>query len=165
MHGDGSGGFGPAGAYGDLAHNSERLVLSDLNGDGRLDLAILNWLSNEWSVRLMMNVATPSQPISYELSGTPTNLVAADFDGDGISDVAYTYWKDQNGPGSKRHFGFRIGQAGDSSTQSGPDLPSPDVFHLSVGDFNGDGRPDLAYTDAGGFVGVLLNTWKPDIIL
>jgi hypothetical protein len=34
------------------------------------------------------------------------------------------------------------------------------LFYLTAGDFNGDGRPDLAYTDPDDeLVGLLLNTW------
>jgi FG-GAP-like repeat len=164
--GVGDGTFGAAKTQGSMRTTSS-LAAADFNGDGSVDVAVLDPLSGQTSIGVLTNNSTAglSAPTSYAVqdNGEPTNVVAADFDGDGLADFAYSYWYYDGVVGNGtyyRRFAFRLSKSGATTTQAGPDLPSPEVFFLTAGDFNGDGRPDLAYTDATNeLVGVLLNTW------
>jgi hypothetical protein len=144
------------------------LIATDLNGDGRLDLLAAEESNNVPSLELFTNKgngtfapSTLSIPSKHNVS----NLVAADFNGDGLVDLAS---QSNNATGidlatddGVLAFDFGTGQAtfaAQSVTQ-----PSPQTYgFLAVGDFDGDKHPDLAFagysyrmavgfiTDAGG---------------
>jgi uncharacterized protein (TIGR03437 family) len=83
----------------------------------------------------------------------PNSIAVADFNGDGKADLAVTNWGSGN-------VTVLLGN-GDSTFRAAPGSPIPVVknpWALAVGDFNGDGNPDLAVTSAGlpGFITVLL---------
>ena len=128
------------------------LLATDFNGDGRLDLAVPNFNSNNISILLGNSDGTFATAVNYPLGDQPQYAVAADFDGDGKLDLAVTGYNGSNlvillgnGDGTFRApVTFSVG--------THPIVPA-------VADFNGDGKPDLAVTnyDSNTF-SVLLNT-------
>jgi len=133
------------------------IVTGDFNGDGIADLAVTNWVSlgpgngNEVTVLLGRGDGTfwTSQTIVNNLNYTPKSIAAADFDGDGYTDLAWL--DDSDAPGVSVAFG-----KGDGTFQP-PVTMKPDPYghppvgggeiglhNLVVADFNGDGRPDMA---------------------
>ena len=120
-------------------------VSADFNGDGVLDFATANYLTNDVSV-VLGNADGTSQPAqNYATSGSPVWIVVGDFNGDGELDlvtgneVGPPYWNDEistllgNGDGSFQWIGRTL-------TGSYEAL----VDDAVVGDFNADGKLDVA---------------------
>ncbi len=142
LMGNGNGIFQPQVTYA-VGDEPAALVAGDFNGDGRLDLAVANMYSNDISV-LMGNGTGTFQPQERFAAGNgPSFLVEGDFNGGGRLDLAVANLYSNNisvllGNGD----GTFYGQASDQIPVGA--LPNSSV----AGDFNGDGRLDLATADA-----------------
>jgi hypothetical protein len=118
------------------------LVAADFNGDGKIDLVVANFTSNNLSIFLNNGSggfgAQPNHPF---VPFFPSSIVAADFNGDGRFDLAVT------GSGSDDVsilLGNGNGTFGFPSRFSTGANPSAIV----VSDFNGDLKIDLAVANA-----------------
>jgi hypothetical protein len=123
------------------------LVAGDFNGDGILDLAVATVEVGDRPgggciIALLGQVNGGfQQAFDIHVDGRPTSLVVGDFNGDGILDLAVATVEDRPGGGC---ITVLLGQ-GDGSFQQAFDIhvhghPSA----LVAGDFNGDGKLDLA---------------------
>jgi hypothetical protein len=120
------------------------LVSADLNGDGHMDLAVANRASGTVSVWLGHGDGTFGSREDYVTAPSPHAIVAADVDADGAVDLAVLHLDSAgtlsilrgNGDGSLApRRDFPIGHAvGESNA-------------IAVGDYNRDGRVDLAVAD------------------
>jgi hypothetical protein len=142
---------------------------TDLNGDGKLDLVVANNLSaalsgsqNSFSVLLGNGDGTFQTRVDYAPPGSEIDYfqtsawaVVGDFNGDGKPDVAINFAQRPpdtlaNAVGS---IAIYLGN-GDGTLQSPLTFAVPLGFGqnswATVGDFNGDGRQDLAFTAANG---------------
>ena len=129
--------------------NPTSIAVADFNGDGISDLACAE--SNDQKVdgtsmgtiSVFMNfrgdgILWQTAQIVTNAVNYPISLAAADYDGDGISDLACASWKG-NSIEAYRNLG-------DGMSWSPPQILSNDaVFANAVmfGDFDGDGAPDL----------------------
>jgi hypothetical protein len=81
-----------AGAYGDYSFigTPARVVMADVDGDGRPDALITDVEDN--ALHVVLNAATTfaQGPISLGVGNGPRGLAVDDFDGDGVPDVAIT---------------------------------------------------------------------------
>jgi hypothetical protein len=119
------------------------VTAADFNGDGKLDLAVSNQGDNTISVFLGNGDGTFQPQVSYPAGPDPTSIHAADFNGDGILDLATANYGLTSGTTASIYLGN-----GDGTFQPHMDFTvglGPD--QLAVGDFNGDGRLDLAAAD------------------
>ena len=153
--GDGNGGF-TAGwplVAGDSLYS---IVVADFNGDGNADVAVANFSYQNGSVAVFLGngngylTAAPGSP--FLVGADPDDLAVADFNGDGRPDLAVANFGSHN-------MTILLGDGGGGFTPtSGSPIAvgiSPDA--VAVGDFNGDGKEDLAIGDLqGGTVTVLL---------
>jgi hypothetical protein len=136
-----------------------RMAVADLNGDGVEDLVTTDQRG--------VNVLLGNPDGTFRLASRPrtgyfyaSSVAAADFDGDGIPDLAVGHGDIIDGYGVRRVVVFRGN--GDGTFQgpveyelgSGGETP----IDVAAVDLNGDGTPDLAVLDAwGGKVVLMMN--------
>ncbi len=122
------------------------IAMADFNGDGILDLALANFGSSNANILLGNGDGTftqaPNSPIA--VGSFPWSVVAGDFNGDGISDLAivnsqYT----SGGPGTVSIL-LGNGNGTFAAASGSPVTVGSDPVAASVGDFNADGKADLS---------------------
>ncbi len=138
--GNGTGGFtGAAGSPFATGQRPETMVAADFNGDGRLDIATANALSDDVSILLGTGTGSflpiPGQAIPA--GTTPSAIAAADFNRDGLPDLATV---NRNG-GS---VSILLNNGSGSFTPTAPISSLASPRFLVAADFNGDGDGDLA---------------------
>jgi hypothetical protein len=137
------------------------LTVGDFNGDHKLDLAVVQSGGTGYGalgIFLGDGKGNFHNSATYQLSLESTSVAVADFDGDGHLDLAVTnvVGSGKNGKdGSVWVFSGRgDGTFAKTATYELPGEP----FSIAAGDFNGDGRPDLAVVEGtGNFVAILMN--------
>jgi hypothetical protein len=145
------------------------VAVGDFNGDDKADLVVTNWGTNTASVLLNTTptaATTPSfaTPKTFATGQGPRAVAVGDFNGDGKPDLAVA-----------NMFASFVGTVSVllNTTPTGAAVPTfatqrtfdtgSAPYSVTVGDFNGDGKPDLAvanwgfFGDVAGSVSVLLN--------
>lgn len=121
--------------------NSPRTVTyGDFNGDGKLDLAIANYMDDTISILLGNGDGTFQNQITYTVGNGPYAIITSDFNKDGRLDLAIA----NNGSGT---VSILLGN-GDGTFQSHVDYQAGlSSVGLATADFNGDGFLDLCVVD------------------
>jgi FG-GAP-like repeat len=131
------------------------LVSSDFRGNGKADLAVVNEYESGTpgtvSILLGNGDGTFQTHVDYPVGNYPVGIVAADFNGDGKTDLAVVNNTDST-------VSILFGN-GDGTFQSQILVSvGTEPTSLGSGDFNGDGKVDLITSNVGaGTVTVLLN--------
>ncbi|TXI14950.1 MAG: hypothetical protein E6Q66_05415, partial [Pedobacter sp.] len=141
----------------------QEVAIADLDGDGRLDLAVPVWSNT--LLQLFRNITVPgSSSLSFTTGptlatlGQPVGIVAADFDGDGRTDLISS---DTDTGGNTTVSAFL------NNSISGTFSFSPrqnftvgtKPYHMAVCDLDNDGKVDLVAANyTSGTVSVLHNT-------
>src|SRR6266571_366863 len=119
------------------------IVVGEFNGDGRPDLAISDWVNDEVVIELGTGDAMFAPERRYPAGAGPGQLAVGDFNGDGKQDLAVV---DDGASGFVDQgeisilFGLGDGSFAPQTRLAVGDGPRG----ITVGDFNGDGRQDLA---------------------
>jgi hypothetical protein len=127
------------------------MVLGDFNGDGKLDIATANYWDGTLSILLgdgAGNFASASSPtVGSYLRG----LAAGDFNGDGKLDLAVTTdaWPTST-------LTILLGDGTGNFTVASSMNVGNDCMSIATGDFNGDGKLDLAIAGQDQTVAILL---------
>jgi hypothetical protein len=133
------------------------IALLDVDGDGSLDIVATRSFNNPSAalVALLNSSLAFDQTIIYPTYDIPTSAVVADFNLDGIPDVAVP------------HGGFdRVGvytriRAGGLAPEVLFEIPFADNYGpqgIAAGDIDGDGLPDIVIADSNNGLVILRNT-------
>ncbi len=140
--GKNDGTFGPKTDFA-AGQSAISLVVGDFNGDGKIDLAGANSNVNSISVLLGNGDGSFQAATTFPTRNPPWGLVSADFNGDGKLDIATVNSTDVTGS-TNNSVSILLGN-GDGTFQSFADYPMDGAaFSITSGDFNGDGKLDLA---------------------
>ncbi|MFV2065380.1 MAG: FG-GAP-like repeat-containing protein [Pirellulales bacterium] len=145
---DGTGGFDPVLTLPVIA-GASRLVVSDFDQDGNLDLAVASPADDQVGVYFGTSSASELifEPIPVTLPGLSAGqgLAAADINQDALPDLVATHLPDS---GDNEIW---ISLSNGDRTFRGPvrEAVGANPFAVAIADVNDDGRPDIVTADAG----------------
>ncbi len=164
--GDGVGAFTePTGSPFAAGTGPLSVAAGDFDGDGVLDLAVANNGSDNVSVLLGVGDGTFGAAVNFGAGAAPSSVVLADLDRDGKLDLAVANSGDDD---VTILFGDGAGAfpATLATIFGSPFDVGLNPRALAAGDFDGDGRPDLAAANQDSDnVSILLNTAPPPTVL
>jgi hypothetical protein len=145
-------------ATGSMPYN---VAIGDLDGDGKPDLAVLNYGSS--SVSVLRNTSTSgsisfSSKVDFATGTNPISVAIGDLNGDGKPDLAVANY------GSSSASVLRNTATSGSITSGSFDTyvvfsAGNQPYSVAIGDLDGDGKPDLAVANSmSTTVSVLRNT-------
>jgi hypothetical protein len=157
LFGKGDGSFGKPTNYPTGGTLPLSVAVGDFNNDGKPDVVAANITDHVLSVWLNSGNGALQPPVFYTLPNGqgPRAVTVGDFDRDGNLDLAVPEAMN----GGPTNICIYLGK-GDGT------FPAPALFPIgqdantaAVGDFNSDGKPDLAIADSAGVI-VLINMSK-----
>jgi len=124
----------------------DSIACGDFNGDGKMDLATANSSNDNISVLLGNGDGTFPTPVNYStgMGTAPISIIMGDLNQDGKLDLA-------TADVSTGEVSVLLG-SGNGTFQAAisyPASPGINPYSITVGDFNGDGKPDVATANAG----------------
>ncbi len=127
----------------------QSVAIGDLDGDDKLDLAVVNYTSN--SVSIFKNTATSgtinagsfAAKENFTAGTGPSSISIGDLDGDGKADLAVANYESRSISIFRNTVTSGTISAGSFAAKVDFTL-STSPFSVAIGDLDGDGKPDLA---------------------
>jgi FG-GAP-like repeat/Putative Ig domain len=170
--GNGDGTFDPSSAVFAYAPGepTSAVEAADFNADGNLDLAIVNQISGVSLVDLGYGKGAFNTAGDLYTQGFPTGAAVGDFNGDGKLDIALAGAGSTKYPDSGMDVSLGTGDGTFTQANGSPISLGQSLSAIVAADFNGDGKLDVAVTDAvGNAVLVLLGngdgTFQPPMTI
>jgi hypothetical protein len=132
------------------------VAAGDFNGDGKPDLAVPNYFSNSISILINRGNGAFQDRVNYPVLPQPVSVAVGDFDGDGKPDLAVVYNNQSNAVSILTGNGNGTFQPMVNYPVGGGPGEGGGGQTVAVGDFNADGKLDLAVVNWGGTVSILL---------
>ncbi len=125
---------------------------ADIDADGLTDVIVTNSGANSISIYRNTNSAAGvlsfASPINFAAGGVPEDVASGDIDGDSKQDIIVGNYTGNN-VSVFRNMGV-TGGVGSGSLAARADLPTSTYpAGLSIGDLDGDGKPDIAVVNGG----------------
>lgn len=139
------------------------LALADLNGDGRIDVAV-TWGGHQPDCGLglfLQNAqGTLGSPTALGSTDVPEPVRAADMNGDGLADLVVVHggWQTVS-----TYLQQPDGTFGPEALAPLPFASHYEPQGLALGDLNGDGKPDVAIADQNNGLVLLYNAGNADL--
>jgi hypothetical protein len=120
------------------------IAIADINGDGKSDMAVADQFYDSVDVFINNGNGTFAAGVYYPVAGDIASIAVADFNGDGKPDLASA-----NLAGSSGFMSVLINNGGGTfaTKVDYPTGANSNPASIAAGDFNGDGKPDLAVAD------------------
>ncbi len=150
--GNGNGTFDPSSAVFANANGfyTSGVEAADFNADGNLDLAMVNSPNGQLAlVALGYGSGAFSKAGALYTPGFPAGVAVGDFNGDGKLDVAVVGGGSTKYPDSGVAISLGNGDGTFTQANGSPISLGQNLSAIVVADFNGDGKLDIAVTDAG----------------
>ena len=179
FQGTGGGGFAAPNQYDSGGSLPLNVQAADLTGDGKPDLIVANagdpTATPEFSgnsVGVILNVSSPTS-VNFGLTNSLTTnchgtfaTAIADYTQHGVPDIAAVNYGAQLSSQPAAFVSIYTGNGTGSFTPGSPGTYDTKTNigggqYLAVGDFDGNGTPDLIVAHASNLVGLLLNTSAP----
>ena len=145
--GNGDGTFRSAVSYGSGGNGTGQVAVGDLNGDGHLDLVVVNGGAGAVAVLMGNGDGTFQAPLAYQANGFPVSVAIGDLNGDHHADLAIAI-ECLNGCQNNGGVSVLLNQG--NGTFQAPvtyDTGAHSASFVAIGDVNGDSFPDLVVTD------------------
>jgi len=120
------------------------VAVGDFNADGRPDLAVANVSSNNVSILLGNANGTFQGAVNYAVGTRARSVAVGDFNADSRLDLAVANYS----IGGTSTVSILLGNANGTFQAAVNYAVGTNPFSVAVGDFNADGRPDLAVANA-----------------
>lgn len=146
LFGNGNGTFVPGAAY-DIDSTVRRMIATDLNGDGRPDLAVTRTAPSTSDTNTLITLINKGDGTFYPMppmlpGGHGRGLAASKLDGDNRTDLVVL---DSDRSTAAVLLGNGAGEFNRLPRYIMPETPvSTQHYTLAIGDFNNDGRQDVA---------------------
>jgi hypothetical protein len=127
-----------------VGHNPVSVAVGDFNGDGNEDIVTANQGANNVSVLLGNGAGALAAPLDFPVGTGPSVVAVGDFNSDGQFDIVTS--NNFEVPGSVSVLLRNSNNTGFDRTDF---TVGTDPYGVAVGDFNGDGKPDIVTANVG----------------